>query len=372
MLFLNVSNFLSSLVFLYMFYATSLICILLYLLPTLGENHFNSSSSFSNKNNFYLVRGVSISALVFQLLVVLLTILSYCVFLNSSIWMGHITMSTFSKKIFLLVFVITLAYFYSFLSYTNFCSRESYDFVIVNLNMTLWVYLLFFSNTIISSFFIIEVLSALLFLLLVTSAFSSSSFYNNLDFSSNYYVGGNMPSSFLRSIIFFFWVSLLSSLNLFLFTLILYLKLFSFDWFLLEHVFFYMISITSSNDLFLVGLVWYILLFSIFTKCGLAPFFFWKPTFFKGLSFNSIFFYISVFYFFIFLFFINFITLNFYFMFFFYHNIFLLITVAGLIMVMFLMIEAFYLKTFFAISSILNSLIIFLAMSSSHVNYLLV
>jgi len=182
------------------------------------------------------------------------------------------------------------------------------------------------------------------------------------------FLGNVIPSTFLKSIIFFFWVSLLASLNLFVFTLIMYTKLFSLDWYLLEHAFFYVVQTSSYSSNMLLGLMWYILIFSIFTKCGLAPFFFWKPTFFKGLTFTSIFYYICIFYFSLFLFFINFITNNFHFIFYFFHNIFILLVIVGLFMVLFLVLEAFYLKTFLAISSILNSLMLFLAMSSSHVS----
>ena len=153
MLLLNLSSFLSSLVFIYMFYAVSLVCVLLYLLPTLGENHFNASSSFYNKNNFFMIKGACISTIVIHLFILVFFSINYCLFFTNSIWMGHISMSAFAKKIFLLIFIISLLYFYSLLSYTNFSSRESYDFIIVNINMILWVYLLFLSNSIISSFF---------------------------------------------------------------------------------------------------------------------------------------------------------------------------------------------------------------------------
>jgi hypothetical protein len=158
-----------------------------------------------------------------------------------------------------------------------------------------------------------------------------------------------------------------ASLNLFIFTLIFYTRFFSFDWVLLEYIFGFLVNSNSPDYNFILGLVWYILLFTVFTKCGLAPFFFWKPTFFKGLTINSIFFYICIFYFFIFLFFMKFISLNFHFIFFYYHGVFIGLVVAGLLVVMMLMLESFYLKVFFAVSSILNSLIIFLAMSSPHI-----
>jgi hypothetical protein len=56
--------------------------------------------------------------------------------------------------------------------------------------------------------------------------------------------------------------------------------MFSFDWYLIEHAFAYLSATSSFEQLFSVGVIWYIIIFSVFTKCGLAPFFFWKPTFF--------------------------------------------------------------------------------------------
>ena len=280
--------------------------------------------------------------------------------------MGHILLNSFSKKVFFLILFVFIIYLQVFFSFSNFTSREIYDFLAVNLNCTVWLYCLFLSNSLLSSFFIIEVLSALLFLLLVSSAFSSLSYYNNLDLNNHHFLNNSLPITFLKSIIFFFWVSLLASLNLFMFTLLLYTSLFSFDWFLLEHVFFYILTSATTDIVSLLGLIWYVLLFSIFTKCGLAPFFFWKPTFFKGLTFNSIFFYICIFYFTLFLFFINFMSSSFFFVFNYYFNIFGLITLVGLFLVLFLVLEAFYIKTFLAVSSILNSLMIFLSMSASH------
>jgi hypothetical protein len=282
--------------------------------------------------------------------------------------MGHITLTSFSKKIVFLLLITFVIYLYSFFSSSFFASREIFDFLVVKVNSLLWLYVLFLSNSILSSFFVIEVLSALLFLMLVSSSFSSLTYYSSLDNSMHQFLGNVIPSTFLKSIIFFFWVSLLASLNLFVFTLIMYTKLFSLDWYLLEHAFFYVVQTSSYSSNMLLGLMWYILIFSIFTKCGLAPFFFWKPTFFKGLTFTSIFYYICIFYFSLFLFFINFITNNFHFIFYFFHNIFILLVIVGLFMVLFLVLEAFYLKTFLAISSILNSLMLFLAMSSSHVS----
>jgi hypothetical protein len=142
--------------------------------------------------------------------------------------------------------------------------------------------MLFLSNSLISTFFIVEVLSSILFLLLVTSAFSSSKFYSSLDISGGHFLQDSLPSSFLKSVILFFWVSLLSSLNLFIFTLLIYLKVFSFDWYLLEHIFVYLSVTSSFEQLISISIAWYVILFSVFTKCGLAPFFFENRLFSKA------------------------------------------------------------------------------------------
>lgn len=367
MLFLNISSLSTFSCFISLFYITTVTSIILYVLPTLGENHFTETSSFKAKTNFFFIKGSSFAPLVAQLSVLALVLVSFTYFYENAIWMGHLTITPFSKKMVFVILLIFNLYLSTFLSTTTFSSRESYDFLIVNFNTVLWLYVLFMTNSIISTFFIIEVLSALLFLMLVSSAFSSLSYYNNLDFNNHHYLSNALPITYLKSIIFFFWVSLLASLNLFIFTLLLYTKLFSFDWYLLEHVFFFITCSSSYEHTSIFGVIWYVLLFSIFTKCGLAPFFFWKPTFFKGLTLNSIFFYICMFYFSIFLFLVNFISGSFFFIFMYYYNIFIILVVLGLGAVMFLLLEAFYIKTFLAVSSILNSLMIFLSMASPHV-----
>jgi hypothetical protein len=218
----------------------------------------------------------------------------------------------------------------------------------------------------ITTIFIIEVMSALLFLLVTTSVYSTSFYYKNIDFSNYNYFQNAIPYSFINSLLYFFWVSLISSLNLFLFTIYLYTSFMSLDWYVLEHVYSYYISTSEYKDLYASGIVWFIMLFSILLKCGIAPFFIWKPTFFKGLPVNTLFFYITLFYFTLFLFFIHFVSS---YMFYFtstYSYVLLLIILIGIILLISILFESFFIKSFLAVSSILNSLLVFLALSSTH------
>lgn len=146
----------------------------------------------------------------------------------------------------------------------------------------------------------------------------------------------------------------------------MYLKLHSLDWFTVEHIFSYLTLTTSYKNLSSVGLVWFVLLLSIFIKSGIAPLYLYKPTFFKGLPFYTLFFYICFFYFAFFLFVINLLNSYFSEIFYFYSIIMTTLVVLGLITLLFIICESYYLKIFLAISSILNSLFVFLALTSLH------
>lgn len=161
-------------------------------------------------------------------------------------------------------------------------------------------------------------------------------------------------------------MSLIASLNLFLFITLLYLKMFSFDWFLIEYVFSYFIISNSFWDVIGFTVPWFIFVFSIFLKCGLVPFFFWKPVFFKGLPIHMLFVYICYFYFYFFLFIIYLITG--YFSEIYYYYLFVLTTIIlfSVLMLLVVLCESYYIKIFLAMSSILNSVLVFIGLSNLH------
>jgi hypothetical protein len=134
----------------------------------------------------------------------------------------------------------------------------------------------------------------------------------------------------------------------------------------MEHIFIYFTSSASFKDLLSLGMTWFILIFCIFLKCGIAPLYIWKPTFFKGIPFYTIFFYICFFYFFLFLFIIHLLTSYFSEIFFYYSVVTFLFLISGLVMLLFIVCESYYFKAFLAISSILNSLFVILALSTTH------
>lgn len=270
-----------------------------------------------------------------------------------------------SKIIYFILFFFYLV-LYIILTNTYFSSNEIYDFVITKFNFLYWLNILFMSNSIFTLMFVIEVISTLIFLLITTSVFSTSFFYKNINFDQKNFFQNLTPFTFLQSLFFFFWISLVSSLNLFVFIIFIYKSLITLDWFLLEHIFYYIVSTSNFKNLFFIGMSWFFIMFSIFLKCGITPMFVWKPTFFKGLSFASLVFYISFFYFFLFLFLVIFLTNYLHTLFYYYFLVNLLFVFLGLINLFFILCESFYIKTFFAVSSILNSLFVMLAIVSNH------
>jgi len=344
------------------FYFVLILSIIFYLLPTIIN--FKKFYSLKNKSIFFYLKGINFWKIFLFFIFYFLFFIFTWSFPTTSLWFGHLIMSTFSCKILYFVFFFFIAILYTQTLNLYLASKDVFDFFITMVNFFVWIFLLFLTNNIFSAIFIIEILSTLIFLLLITSTFSTAYFFNNLNLNIYNYLNNSFPFFFNQTVLFFFWTSLLASLNLFLSILFFYLKFFSFDWFFFEKVFYFLITSASFKDVSFLLFVWFNFLFCIFLKCGLVPFYAWKPTFFKGSSINFLYNYICFFYFFIFLFFIKLLLLQFNEIFFFFLIVNFLMLITGFVLLLAILSETFYLKTFFAISSILNTLFIFLAFSS--------
>jgi hypothetical protein len=334
----------------------------MYLLSNLRD--FTQSNSSLNSTSFSYITG-------FDLLSTLLASVTLFCLINFAwtgptilVWFGHLVVGSLQYKVFywLILWFVLVWVVYSTTFY--FTSNEVYDYSLVTYFFILWILLLFHSTNLFSFIFFIEILSTLVLLLLITSTFSSLYFYSSTTLANHSYFQNSLPFAFLQTLLFFFWVSLVSSLNLFLFLLLFYVKIVTFDWFSIEFIFQYVVGIGTLKDFFYIALAWFNFLVCIFLKCGMAPFYFWKPTFFKGIPLHALFFYIFFYYFFLLLFFTYtlLVLLNEVF----YFNIFvnLVLVSIGLVLTTFILLESYYLKAFFAMSSILNTLLIFLSLSS--------
>lgn len=350
--------------FLLLTYSIFLVSVIIYVLPIQGRN--SRSSLTGTKTNFSYINS-------FDLLPTLLTPLTIFLFVNLiwssstvSCWFGHIIYSDFHNKIFL---IVTLMFGFVILIHSStsyYSSQEIYDYIITNFSFYYWIFVLFTTNSLFTVIFGIEVLSTLIFLLIITSSYSSNFFYRNLDLSFGNYKQQVFPYSYLQSLLFFFWMSLITSLSLFIFLFYLYTKVLTFDWFLMDFIFNYFINTKCVSSIISFGVTWFVFMVCIFMKCGIAPLYIWKPTFFKGLPIHTLFFYVCFFYLFLFLFLV-YLLMN-YFSSIFYYYIFIQIVFlfSGLIFLLAILCETFYIKSFLAVSSILNSLFVILALVNPH------
>jgi hypothetical protein len=351
--------------FFLLLYNIFIISTIFYLIPSIKE--ITLITKFKKFNNFDYLTGFDIYWLALTPLIIFFLMNMFWSGPILTTWFGNLIFSSFQYKINFLILTFFLFILMLYCTSFYFSSKETFDFFIVCFNFFFWIYFLFYANSLFTVIFFIEILSTLIFLLLITSSFSTTYFYNNLNLNLYNYFNTNTPFFFLQMLMYFFWISLISSLNLFFFLILFYIKFLTFDWFFFEFIFFYVINLSQLKDIFFIFFIWFNLLFCIFLKCGLVPFYFWKPIFFKGIPTHALFFYIFFFYFFIFIFFIYFFLIYVNEIFFFFLNINMCLLIIGFFMLLSILCEAYYLKAFFALSSILNSLFVFLTLNGINI-----
>lgn len=350
----------------YIFFSFS---ALLYILPNLAL--FTGASGFPVQSKFLSVDGNDLLRLLMTPIILILLLHFSWSGPTVTAWFGHLAFSSFQFKITYVLSAFFTSYVCLFLTSVHYSSMNVYDYSTTLFNFFLWLWLMFFSNNLFTFIFFLELLSALVTLLLVTSTFSSTHFYNTLSYSRHSYFQNSTPTALLQVLLMFFWTTLLSSLTLFIFLIMFYLQFLTFDWNLTDAVFAFLVSTSSIGSIFTISFSWLLVLVCIFIKCGIVPFFLWKPAFFKGMTLISLFFYVYVYYFSVFIFFLYVIFFYLNELFFFNLYVVVLLVILGTLGVSALLFESFYLKSFLALSSILNSILIFYALCSFQASDLL-
>lgn len=292
---------------------------------------------------------------------------------SSSIWFSHLIFDNFQIKMMYIIIISFYLIVMLTISNMSVITLDKQDYVLSTLNMYFWVSLMFLTSNLFTFIFILEVLSISVMLLNSTSTNYATLSTNKSNFSNNMYSFINLPYYKLNSLIFYFWVSFIASVNLFIFLYFYIYYFLTLDLVFTDFIVFYFkINWTSLN--FIPWMfTWFLLLTCIFIKCGLAPFYVWKPQFFKGISLIYMLFYTCFYYFFTLIFLITFIFGNFIEIF----NCFILLTISLLLIGLLFLLGSLYsishIKSFFAYSSILNTLFIFfITISSSYENLLII
>lgn len=364
MFFITFSNLWSFSLFFYISYLLVIISLTLYLFSVYQINF--KYNFYKNKFFFNFINSFDIYWLICIYLFQILFINILWVSPVLVIWFGHLVVDILQIKIVFIQIFFMYMYITVFLTISYFTSREIFDNLIVIIQFLYWLIFIFYSNTFFVVIFLIEVISTLILLFIVTSTFSSVFFYRNINLNYGHLTHYIIPSTYIQSILYIFWISLIASLLLFLFIILFYYKILTFDWYIIEHVFLYFINIINLYELWSLGFIWLIFISTLFLKCGLSPLYIWKPTFFKGISLNTLVFYIIFYYFFIYIYILYFLVIYLTEIFIFFILILWIFILLGLVLLCCIICETYYIKSFLAVSSILNSILIFLVIAVPH------
>ena len=279
---------------------------------------------------------------------------------------GNLIFTSFERKVTLFTLTLFLIYLSVLLPSYFLNHTSSYDFLISLTNLTFWLPFLFFAGNVLTLSFVIEVLTAMITLTLITSY--NSSYHSGLATKTptSLAFSSTLPTTFLSSLLTFFWTSLITTLSLFLFLVLSYYSTNSLEWSVIELILSHTFMTSAVSESTLISYSWLFILITVYLKCAIVPFFLWKPTFFKGLTLPTLFYYILVFYNVLFLYFMYFLLGLFSDLF----TINLLLTLSVLtvsvLILPFLFYETFNLKSFLAISSISNSVLLIFTLTTSH------
>lgn len=323
--------------------------------------------NFKNTINYVHITASSMYKFMSTPIMIMFLLTFSWVSLTVNMWFGQIVMSTMQRNLTLLCISSFGLVYYIYNTNIIYNTKDVYDFIITLFNTLIWTFLLFYSNNLFVVIFFIEILTGLTTLILITSAFSSTYNYQVWNFSKSLYFNSILPKSTLDTLIFFFWMSLISSLLLFIFMIFFYTHLLTFEFNLIEVVTSHILHTTTFKHFLAITLISTILIVIVFLKCGLVPLYAWKPIVFKGMTLHVIFFYICYYYYYLLMFFVYLFII-------YCHDVlweskvvtFILISflLVGIVALVFILTESYYLKSFLAMSSILNTLLIFLGLSS--------
>lgn len=348
--------------FTFLVYTVFVLSILLYMLPNILT--FVSVTFSCRSEVFYSLNLIDLIKFIFTLPLVILFYHSNWISPSEALWFGHLTFSTLQFKVFYLILLMLGMYLLALITPIHMSSLLVCDYLILIFHLWLWLWFIFFTNNLFSLIFFIELLSVIVMLLLITNVFTSVHFYNLNSYTTHTYFQYSHPTTFLQTLLTFFWVTLVSSILLFLFLIFFYLCVSTFDFTLIGCVSIFLVDTSEITSLASMSATWFLFILCVFIKGGVVPFYVWKPSFFKGISFLSLFFYIYVYYFLLFVYLVYCIFLELNELLTLYLYLLLALLSVSTIMVSGILFESFYIKAFLALSSILNSLILFFAITS--------
>lgn len=285
--------------------------------------------------------------ILFNLLMVLylFTFFGY----SSNFWWSHFKINNYLLYMYLIVILFNTYFLYIADKHVKNNNNYSIDYIFSIINITLFIPLIFLSNTLFTFFFLIELVSCSIFYKFIVSKLS----FKNNNYKDNFF--SIYSKNYINILFYQYWSSFFSSV-LIVFSIFFFFYISgTTEWSILNFLISSNNQINYLNNSIMFLIITIVLIVGFIIKLGIAPIQLYKIEIYKGLPFLSIFFYTTFYFLVFFLFFsmlfIYYLTslINYYWV------ILFIISLIGLIYILSLMFDINIFKAFLAYSTIINS-----------------
>jgi len=271
---------------------------------------------------------------------------------EENFWWSHFYVSNFNLNLITLFLFVFIFFYFSISCFYRVHENLKNDYFFALLFLSLFSLYIFFSNTFFTFLFFLECVSTTVFFKFISSKIWNDSSITDVDLKKNV-----SYKKYLNMIFFQFWSTFFSTVVLVFFLIYIILNFGSTEWFILNYLFETKFNYFSNAEMYFFFFIFSFFLFSFFIKIGFTPLHLYKIEVYKGLTFISIFFYTTIYFLVYFSYFLLFL--------FFYFNSFsnfiftflLFVSLFSFIYLIVFMFDINYSKSFFAFSTISNSLV---------------
>ena len=316
----------------------------------LNKKLYNETITTSSSN--YSLTNVFLNKLNFIFLFSFFLYFSVYAGYEDNFWWNHFYVSNFNINLISLFFFIFSLFFFFISFFFKVIENVKNDYFFSLLLLVTFSVYIYLSNTFFTFLFLLECVSTTIFF-----KFISSKVWNDNQFSDIDLKQSSSFKKYINMLFFQFWSTFFSTVVLFFFLIYLVLSFGSTEWFIINYLFLTKLNFFSNVETIFFFFIFSFFLFSFFIKIGFTPIHLYKIEVYKGLTFLSIFFYTTIYFFIYFIYFLLlmfflFNSMSTYFLYF-----ILFVSLLSFFFLIVFMFDINYSKSFFAFSTICNSLV---------------
>lgn len=322
-----------------------------------GSTDILKNSNFLKKVNYNFFTNFFISIFSYILIFIFFFKYDYIIF-----WFNHLKFNNIIINIIYILFFVNFIIINIIKFYKNCNINFNIDYFFAIFNLSIFIPLMYFSNTMYTFIFLLESNS-----ILILYKFSVSKyFFKSNKENDKFKFLKNTPKHYINMLFFQYWVNFFSSIILFISILNIIFISGTSEWFIINILNKFNNNIYFNENFYFYFFLYFIFIIGMFIKIGFTPSHLFKVEVYRGIPFISILFYTIYYFMSFFLFFVT--------MFYYYINSFrifvwfflFIFILFGLIYIISLLFDINLLKTFFAYSTVINSLIFIILLFVSY------